>query len=104
MLYKAGPTMLISSMTKHRTAPQSFAKASRLLPGRISLFVSSWTRIAEAECRVRAFTASEEIPLAWALEAAHTMRVGSARDAGGQISSSAVKTMFCTTCVFPEPP
>eukprot|EP00974_Lingulodinium_polyedra_P082132 7951879-Lingulodinium_polyedra.AAC.1 len=42
--------------------------------------------------------------LAWALEAAHTKSVGSARDSAGQMRSTALKTRFCTTCVFPEPP
>ena len=104
MLYKEGPTMLTSSMIRHRTAAHSFVRTSSLFPGRILWLDSSWTRMAEAECRVRAFTDPVEIPLACALDAAHTMRVGSARDVDGQMSSTALKTRFCTTCVFPEPP
>ena len=46
--------------------------------------VISWTRIAEAECRVRAFTVSEEMPLAWALEAAHTMRVAAGHESAAE--------------------
>ena len=91
-------------MTRTRAWSQNFVRLACLFPGRMRSLVSFCTRMPLALWMVRPLTVCVDIFFACALEDATTISVGSALDTGGQINSTAGKTSFCTTCVFPDPP
>ena len=73
-------------------------------PGFIFALLYFWTRMAQAARSVLAFTVSVEMFFACAFEKATTMMAPLSGASEGHKYSTTGKTIFCTTCVFPEPP